>query len=267
MEILNILWLAFFCWTVSCYSIKERRMASGETFEPIFSLTPSHVGFPTSLFSSVSLSLSLSSIHLTPNCLLCSNVPALTSILSLCPCYLVLPFFLLFFSPFFSLLFYVSYPLSFPPRGVFSSPSSLSLYRKFSPQLSHLCPCPCHPYNKWVSECLSVNTYVYLQHKAKLWISTPVFIPLISKAHLQQSSCSAKINLHTQTHSYPGIHSLRRIGGCTCIHSHRHWLTPIPIAVCAYKPRQRCVCSITDEVYFYCRVIHDSLSWCWTLSK
>lgn len=166
-----------------------------------------------------------------------------------------------------STLRHLSYPLSFPPRGVFSSPSSLSLYRKLSPQLSHLCPCPCRAYNKWVSECLSVNTYVYLQHKAKLWISTPVFIPLISKAHLQQSSCSAKINLHTQTHSYPGIHSLRRIGGCTCIHSHRHWLTPIPIAVCAYKPRQRCVCSITDEVYFYCRVIHDSLSWCWTLSK
>lgn len=111
MDIQNILWLAFFCWTASWYFIKEMRMASGETFELIFSLTPSHVGFPSSLFSLVSLSLS--SIHLTWNCLLGSNLPALISILSLCPCYLVLPSFLLFFSPFFPLLFDI-YPILCP---------------------------------------------------------------------------------------------------------------------------------------------------------
>ena len=52
-----------------------------------------------------------------------------------------------------------------------------------------LCPCPRLSCNKRVSVCqfdTVVNTYVYLEHKAKLWISYPVFITLIGH-HLPNS--------------------------------------------------------------------------------
>lgn len=80
--------------------------------------------------------------------------------------------------------------------------------------------------------------------------------------------CSGIMKLHTQTHGYPGIHSLRHIGGCTCTCEHKHTQTninPIPLAVCLQN--KAVVCMQHNEVYLYCRVIHDSLSWCWTLSK
>lgn len=44
-----------------------------------------------------------------------------------------------------------------------------------------------------LSDCMSEHAYVHLTHKAKLWISTPMFIPLISKSPQQ---CGGIMKLH-----------------------------------------------------------------------
>lgn len=42
-------------------------------------------------------------------------------------------------------------------------------------------------------------------------------------------------------------------------------INPIPKAVCLQT--WTALCTQHNEVYLYCTVIHDSLGWCWTLSK
>lgn len=128
VDILTIPWIVIFFWIVWWYCMKEIRMGFGlRPLELIFSLTPF---FLPTLFSSVSVSLSLFSIHLTWNCLLRSHFPSL-------PCLLSYPFFafpvlssitslpvVFSHSPFLS-----HFSISCSPRGISSSlfPTPLSL--------------------------------------------------------------------------------------------------------------------------------------------
>lgn len=193
-----------------------------------FSPSPSLLSPTTNpLFSSVSLFLMIFFSNFTSNSPLRSDFSTLLPVLIL----LTRPFI-------FPSVFPLHFSFTWRYFGL-SLSCPLSLYRSSHP----LCPCLRLTTNKWVIVCQAFSntrlncglTPLCLSH----WLPGP-------------ASCSLRVQwcnetAYPNTHSYPGIHSLRHTEGCTCAHSHRHWLTPSP-ELWAYKPRQQCVRSITDEV-------------------
>lgn len=145
---------------------------------------------------------------------------------------------------------------------LFYLPTLLSFQRKTTVVLSSLR----HSY-EWVS--VYHWTFICISNRRLNCGLTPCVYSIDCQAHPPTIFlCSGIMKLHTQTHGYPGIHSLRHIGGCTCTCEHTHIQTNInhiPLALCLQN--KAVVCVQHNEVYLYCRVIHDSLSWCWTPSK
>lgn len=152
MDILNILWIVIFFWIVWWYCMKEMRMSFGLRRDF------------WALFSSISLSLSLFSIHITWNCLLCSNFPSLLSS----------PFFN-HFSPLSSITSLLAHPhpsLFFPqPICIYPflclvfSYSLIPLYFLLNRNSCHISPASVStfPTNEWV--CVSLT-----QWQTLMWI-------------------------------------------------------------------------------------------------
>lgn len=77
-----------------------------------------------------------------------------------------------------------------------------------------------HSY-EWVSVCHW--TFVCILNRRLNCGLTPCVYSIDCQAHPPTIFlCSGIMKLHTQTHGYPGIHSLRHIGGCTCTCEHTH---------------------------------------------
>lgn len=181
VDVLNILWIVIFFWLVWWYCMKERRMSFGlrrdfwahflphtlsSLFPPLCSLqhhSPSHfspfISPEIVYYAPISLVSCLLSSSFLPMSLLCSvtSLPVVCSSLSF-----------LYFSAFI--------------------PSSSSLYHYFigilATALLSLPLSSSFLQRSRVCQFDMVVTLVYLKHKAKLWISTPVFIPLISETPL-----------------------------------------------------------------------------------
>lgn len=132
----------------------------------------------------------------------------------------------------------VTCPLSF-------SHLSFITLQELLPHICCLSLYPCCP-QKW-TECHSdtvVNTHVYLQPRLNCGLA-----PLCLSHWLAKPSPAVFLQCYNETvhpnthiHSYPGIHSQRHIEGCTCAHTHRHWLTPLSIAVCL-QTKEAAVCT------------------------
>lgn len=112
------------------------------------------------------------------------------------------------------------------------------------------------------SEGLSLTTCVHHEQDAKFWINTPVFAPLIVNptppcSHLGRW-CNETAHVTTQLSWDPQPWANWRM-------HMQPLINPIPKAVCLQT--WAALCKQHNEVYLYRTVIHDSLGWCWTLSK